>query len=67
MEAPAEAAPAALIASSNHKRALETQNATATRRALIGNALALLRGCAPLTPRYGVYCFLYLGVDGLAF
>ena len=39
MEAPAEAAPAALIASSNHKRALETQNGTATPGALIGNAL----------------------------
>ncbi|WP_222114773.1 hypothetical protein, partial [Halomonas sp. C22] len=47
--------------------ATKRENATAAHRALIGNAFALLRGCAPLTPRYGVYCFLYLGVDGLAF
>ncbi|GGW40211.1 hypothetical protein GCM10007157_33690 [Vreelandella hamiltonii] len=47
--------------------ASKRENATAAHRALIGNALALLRGCALLTPRYGVYCFLYLGVDGLAF
>ena len=47
--------------------ATKRENATAAHRALTGNASALLRGCAPLTPRYGVYCFLYLGVDGLAF
>ena len=33
--------------------ASKRENATATHRTLTGNASALLRGCAMLTPRYG--------------
>ena len=48
--------------------ASKRENATAAHRALIGNAFALLRGCAPLTPRYGVILPLYtLASMGLPF